>query len=351
MAREYQRALNAVKLDKIFAKPFMGSLEGHADVVQAMMKHPRSLSTVISGACDGEVRIWNIPSKHCVRSINAYNGIVRGICAPRHGNYFFTIDNQACIKQWSLNLDEDDEDDEFDPNVPMNTIIGKQMTMSMDHHYNKSIIATCGEKLQLYEESRVDPIQSYVWGVDTIYSVKFNPVETDILAATASDRSITLYDIRQPKPLRKVTQTLRANTVCWNPMEAFHFTSASEDYKYFQPFYLCCVLTDCFISLYTFDMRKLSAPLMVHKDHTAAVIDVDYSPTGKEFVSGSYDKSLRIFDVRKGHSRDIYHTKRMQRLTCVKWSADAKYVISASDEMDIRIWKARASEKLGPVSS
>ena len=42
----------------------------------------------------------------------------------------------------------------------------------------------------------------------------------------------------------------------------------------------------------------------------------------------------------------MYHTKRMQRLTAVAWSLDNKYVISASDEMCLRVWKARASEKL-----
>merc|ERR1739842_110388 len=39
-------------------------------------------------------------------------------------------------------------------------------------------------------------------------------------------------------------------------------------------------------------------------------------------------------------------TKRMQRLTAVAWSLDNKYVISASDEMCLLVWKARASEKL-----
>lgn len=84
-------------------------------------------------------------------------------------------------------------------------------------------------------------------------------------------------------------------------------------------------------------------------DHVQAVIDVDYSPTGKEFVSGSYDKSIRIFEISKGRSREVYHTKRMQRLTCMAWSLDNKYVVSGSDEMNIRVWKAKASEKLGVV--
>ena len=44
-------------------------------------------------------------------------------------------------------------------------------------------------------------------------------------------------------------------------------------------------------------MRNLKRPLNVHLDHTSAVIDVAYAPTGREFVSGSYDKTLRIFGV------------------------------------------------------
>ena len=46
-------------------------------------------------------------------------------------------------------------------------------------------------------------------------------------------------------------------------------------------------------------MRQLRRPLLIHKDHVSAVIDVDYSPTGREFVSGGYDKTLRIFGARE----------------------------------------------------
>jgi WD repeat and SOF domain-containing protein 1 len=30
------------------------------------------------------------------------------------------------------------------------------------------------------------------------------------------------------------------------------------------------------------------------QDHVSAVIDVDFSPTGREFVAGSYDRSVRL---------------------------------------------------------
>jgi WD repeat and SOF domain-containing protein 1 len=55
-------------------------------------------------------------------------------------------------------------------------------------------------------------------------------------------------------------------------------------------------------------------------------MDVDFSPTGREFVAGSYDRSVRIFGHAAGHSREVYHTKRMQRVFCVRFSGDGACV-------------------------
>ena len=64
--REYQRALNAVKLERVFAKPFLGSLDGHRDI----SKHPNSLSTLCSASADGEVRVrvWHLTERKCLAS-------------------------------------------------------------------------------------------------------------------------------------------------------------------------------------------------------------------------------------------------------------------------------------------
>jgi WD repeat and SOF domain-containing protein 1 len=113
-------------------------------------------------------------------------------------------------------------------------------------------------------------------------------------------------------------------------MEAFNFTVANED---------CC--------LYTYDMRKLQAAACVHHDFVSSVMDVDYSPTGREFVAGSYDRSVRIFSFNGGHSREVYHATRMQRVFAVRFSGDGTYVFSGSDDMNVRMWKANASQQLG----
>ncbi|XP_073949576.1 DDB1- and CUL4-associated factor 13 [Choristoneura fumiferana] len=322
--REYVRALNAVKLERVFAKPFIGSLDGHRDGVSSMAKHPSRLAVLASGAFDGEIRLWDLATKKCTRQFIAHEGWVRSICFTPNGKTFTSVGDDKTIKTWKAEVqDEEDED-------PVSTLLSMSVVSGITHHRSKPLFATCGEHCQLWEKTRNEPIKVFKWGVDSLQHVSFNQVETNILSSCASDRSVILYDCRESGPLRRVVMELRPNTLAWNPMEAFIFTVANEDYN-----------------LYTFDMRRLKQPVNVHMDHTSAVIDVDYSPTGREFVSGSYDKTVRIFESLKGHSRDVYHTKRMQRLTCVKWSLDDKYVLTGSDEMNIRMWKARASEKLG----
>ena len=95
----------------------------------------------------------------------------------------------------------------------------------------------------------------------------------------------------------------------------------------------------------------MNRALNVLKDHVAAVMDVEFSPTGEELVSASYDRTVRLWSRMKGHSRDIYHTKRMQRVFSVKWTPDSKYILSGSDDGNIRLWRANSSKREGIKSA
>ena len=49
------RALNAVKLNKVFAKPFLAALP-HDDGVICLARSPTSINCLLSGCADGEIR-------------------------------------------------------------------------------------------------------------------------------------------------------------------------------------------------------------------------------------------------------------------------------------------------------
>jgi WD repeat and SOF domain-containing protein 1 len=117
-------------------------------------------------------------------------------------------------------------------------------------------------------------------------------------------------------------------------MEPMNFVVGNEDFN-----------------AYMFDLRKLDQPTRIFKGHTSAVMALSWSPTGREFVTGSYDRTIRIFGYNQGTARDIYHTKRMQRVFTVHYTLDDKYILSGSDDTNIRLWKAHASQQLGQRTS
>ena len=71
-AREYTKALVATKLSKIFAKPFIGALDGHHDSVYCMSTVRNKIVPLISGSCDGEIKVWDLARQKCFWSTAAH---------------------------------------------------------------------------------------------------------------------------------------------------------------------------------------------------------------------------------------------------------------------------------------
>ncbi|KZZ91488.1 U3 small nucleolar RNA associated protein [Moelleriella libera RCEF 2490] len=330
-AREYTRALTAVKLERMHAKPYVGQLgRGHVDGVYSLAKDPNSLERFASGSGDGVVKVWDLTSRNdSIWHTTAHENIVKGLEWTRDEKLL------TCAADRTIKL--------YDPyntkpdSKPLSSWLGSGAFASLSHHRSRNAFAASSGEISIYDlerHSAAPEVLKWPTSVDTITSVAFNYVETSILASCSTDRAIIMYDLRTSTPVSKAVLQFASNRVAWSPMEAFNFAVASEDHN-----------------VYLFDTRNMKQARNVLKDHVAAVTDVEYSPTGEELVSGSWDRSVRIWDQRRGHQRDMYHTKQMQRVTAVKWTPDSKYILTGSDEGNIRLWRANASETTGIKST
>jgi WD repeat and SOF domain-containing protein 1 len=107
-AREYKRALNAAKLEKVFAKPFLQALDQHSDGVQLLAKNRYNLREMISGSADGEIIYWNLAEKKPVFQINAHHQFVRGLTFANNtplsaDTVFVSTGDDKKLHLWSLN--------------------------------------------------------------------------------------------------------------------------------------------------------------------------------------------------------------------------------------------------------
>ncbi|KDR84428.1 hypothetical protein GALMADRAFT_55745 [Galerina marginata CBS 339.88] len=79
--------------------------------------------------------------------------------------------------------------------------------------------------------------------------------------------------------------------------------------------------------------------------HTDLVTSVAFSPDGKQIVSGSYDKSVRVWDALMGNKLKVLngHT---DWVTSVAFLPDGKQIVSGSYNKSVQVWDASTGNKL-----
>mmetsp|Transcript_19126 Transcript_19126/g.34821 ORF Transcript_19126/g.34821 Transcript_19126/m.34821 type:complete len:442 (+) Transcript_19126:1477-2802(+) len=314
-AREYTRAVNAAKLERIFAKPFVSALDGHTDSVMSLSRSDKHLSLFVSGSSNGELKLWDLSVyKQVWGQDDAHTGFVTSL-SFKH-DHILSAGKDASVKLWDLSSNRPKT--QFNTNMPVSAV---------DFNWEVPTLFACSgtEGFQLWDVNRSQALFSTSWHPETLLTCKFNPAETPLVATTGGDNSIVLYDTRSYSALHRTVLKRRCNAVAWNPREPMHFIAGCDD-----------------SNVYSFDMRKMEEIGHIFKDHLNAVMALSYNPTGREFASGGFDRTVRIFDIKDQRSREVYHTRRMQQVSAVEFSGDGKFVISGSDDTNLRVWKAKS---------
>ncbi|CAK7211369.1 Protein sof1 [Sporothrix bragantina] len=329
-AREYTRALQAAKMERMFAAPFVAQIGvGHQDGVYCLAKDIENTDRLASASADGIIKIWDLPTREETQKAKAHEGMIKGISwiKTQAGRYLVSCGTDRNISVMDAVTGE------------VTSGLGDcAFTSITSHRTSPTAVVSGSSRIFIYDLSRPTPTvsETLAWphSVDTITQVRLNQVETSLLGSCGSDRSLVFYDLRTSSPIHKTVLNFACNDLAWNPQEAMNFAVGSEDYN-----------------IYHFDMRQMGRARNIQKGHTGAVLSLDFNPTGTELVSGSWDRTIRLFDINSGQSRDIYHTKRMARVHAVNFTPDGNYVLSGSDEGNVRLWRAQASSRQGIKST
>lgn len=330
---DLQRAMTASKITRNLARPFLfACAPSHIDGVYALTRSRSDMSFFASAAADGEVRLWNMATRSPSFSITPTPAaFIRGITFSHDSERLLFCSDAKFVYSASVTADYAGDPSLVKSLTKYECNAGPPASISA--RYDEPQFATASSSVQIWDESRSSPLSTLSVSHDSIHCVRYNPVERNIIASAGHDRAISFFDVRANTPIRRLVLSNRTNDICWNPMEAMSVVIANDDHN-----------------CYTYDMRNFTmGASYVHKDHTSAVMSVDFSPTGQEIVTGSYDKTLRIFRSNAGRSREVYHTKRMQRVFAVSYSLDGGYIISGSDDGDVRVWKSERGRPMKPL--
>jgi WD40 repeat protein len=81
--------------------------------------------------------------------------------------------------------------------------------------------------------------------------------------------------------------------------------------------------------------------------HTDPVRSVAFSPDGKRIVSGSDDRTLRLWNANTGQPIGDPLQGHQDTVRSVAFSPDGKRIVSGSDDMTLRLWDAQSGQPIG----
>jgi WD repeat and SOF domain-containing protein 1 len=223
-SREMIRAVTSAKIDRMFAKPLVGNLgNGHNDAVYQTAVSRISLLPMISGGADGQIKLWDMPTRTQVASINAHSRAIHGLTFGLDHD-FYSCGHDGLIRRFNIPdvLSACSAESELDvllnnkPAAANNTINRGLVDtwriqgsfQSIDHQWNeeRQFVTASDSAVQLWTPDRSTPIQTHddLWGsADTVNVVRFHPVEKNIIANCSMDRGIGLHDLRTASAMKK----------------------------------------------------------------------------------------------------------------------------------------------------
>ncbi len=91
-----------------------------------------------------------------------------------------------------------------------------------------------------------------------------------------------------------------------------------------------------------------SVPIVCQIKHDDSVISLAFSPDGKYVVSGSGDRTARVWEAATG--KEIARMSHDSRVTIVAFSPNGKYVVSGSRDGTARVWETATGKEIARIT-
>jgi hypothetical protein len=204
----------------------------------------------------------------------------------------------------------------------------------------KRIVSGSADRtVHLWDATTGKPIGQPLTGhTDVVISVAFSPDGKQIVSGSA-DRTVHLWDATTGKPIGQpfTGHTSVVNSVAFSP-DGKQIVSGSADET---------------VRLWDATTGKpIGQPFT---GHTSVVYSVAFSPVseaspkeiGKRIVSGSADRTVRLWDATTGKPIGLPLTGHTDTVSSVAFSSDGLKIVSGSFDKTVRLWDATTGKPIG----
>lgn len=325
------------------------TLEGHQEPITSCLWS--SPGTVVTGAADGVMKVWEVDARRCVRTFRPHQALISRLVPSASGNWHFSASWDMTIKAWNARHRErfsfpagtqaitalaPTPNDAFlaaaywDGTVRFWNVANGKLHDEFVAHDGSLVgccvtpdgkrLVTCGQDgVMLAFNTDEMGIARYInQHSGEVYRVVYSPDNLGVISASHDGR-LRIWDRNDAQEIGCLDSNLGPTTSL----------AISPDRQLWAIGYL-----DGAIRMWDVEEQSFIAHAVQHQQ---AVSDLVFLPTGEHFVSGSWDMKLKLWSVESGTIDCIYdgHTGAV---SAIDVSTDGRLMISASWDGTARLW-------------
>ncbi|WP_026734121.1 eIF2A-related protein [Fischerella sp. PCC 9605] len=276
---------------------------------------------VASGSDDNTVKIWDITTGRCIKTLQGHTDWIRSVAFSKQGLLASSSLDQT-IRLWDL-----------DKGMCVGILKGHTHgVFTVCFIGEGNILASCSidRTVRLWDVATQQCVKTLQGHTNAIYVNAVNP-EGTLLATGSDDFSIKLWDITTGECVR--TFKGRHNwfsSVVFSPIPS---NSLGE--------IIASGGEDTIVRLWNVETLHVTSL----RGHTDFIFAVTFSPDGRSLASGSADQTIRLWDVKTGLCTKVLHG-HAGMVTGVTFSPDGCILASSSYDRTVKLWDVATGQLL-----